>query len=121
MDRERFSELVAEAIESLPPQFLEKMDNVEVVIEGWPSREALLRAGLPPGQTLFGLYEGIPLTKRTSNYGMVLPDKITIYQGPIEACFRTPEEIRRQVQKTVIHEIAHHFGIDDERLDELGW
>jgi predicted Zn-dependent protease with MMP-like domain len=76
--------------------------------------------GLRPGQTLFGLYEGVPQTQRTSHYGLVLPDKITIFQGPIERLHRSPEAIREQVRRTVIHELAHHFGISDERLRELG-
>jgi predicted Zn-dependent protease with MMP-like domain len=120
MRRARFERLVAEALDSLPPEFQEKMENVEVVIDGWPSREQVRSMGLPPGQTLLGLYEGIPLTKRTSRYGQVLPDRITIYQGPVEACCRGSEEVRRQVRQVVMHELGHHFGISDERLRELG-
>jgi len=76
--------------------------------------------GLGPGQTLFGLYEGVPLTERSSHYGMVLPDKITIFRQPIEAYCRSEEEIRQMVRRTVLHELAHHFGIPDQRLRELG-
>jgi predicted Zn-dependent protease with MMP-like domain len=120
MNRPRFERLVAEALDSLPSEFQEKLENVDVVIRPWPTREELRRMGLSPGQTLFGLYEGVPLTKRTSRYGMVLPDRITIYQGPIEAYCRSAEEIRRKVRQVVMHEMGHHFGISDERLRELG-
>ena len=96
------------------------MDNVDVVIRPWPTREEVRRMGLPPGETLLGLYEGIPLTERTSRYGLVLPDRITIYQGPIEACCRGAEEVRSKVRQVVMHELGHHFGMSDERLRELG-
>lgn len=121
MERSEFETLVAEAVNSLPSEFMERLDNVDVVVETRPTRAQLTRADLPPGASLFGLYEGIPLTRRTSHYGMVLPDKITIFQEPIEAHFHTPAAIRHQVQRTVVHEIAHHFGISDQRLQELGW
>lgn len=120
MNRLRFERLVAEALDSLPVEFQEKIDNVDVVIKAWPSRQQVRSMGLPPGETLLGLYEGIPLTKRTSRYGQVLPDRITIYQGPIEAYCRSAEEVRRQVRQVVMHELGHHFGISDERLRELG-
>jgi predicted Zn-dependent protease with MMP-like domain len=96
------------------------MDNVDVVIEAWASRGEMEKAGLSPDETLFGLYEGVPLTERTTRYGLVLPDKITIYQGPIEAYCRSAEEVRRKVRQVVMHELGHHFGISDERLRELG-
>jgi len=96
------------------------MQNVDVVIQDWPTREELRRAGLPRGETLFGLYEGVPLTNRTSHYGLVLPDKIIVYQGPIEACCRTARDVRRKVLQVVLHELGHHFGISEERLRELG-
>lgn len=120
MKRSRFERLVAEALDSLPPEFQEKMENVDVAIEAWPSRDDVERAGLSPDQTLFGLYEGVPLTERTTRYGLVLPDKITIYQGPIEAYCRSAEEVRDKVRQVVMHELGHHFGISDERLRELG-
>jgi predicted Zn-dependent protease with MMP-like domain len=120
VNRPRFERLVAEALDSLPSEFQEKMDNVEVVIEYWPGREEEEIAGLPPDVTLFGLYQGVPLTERTSHYGLVLPDRITIYQGPIEAYCRTAEAVRRKVRQVVMHELGHHFGISDERLRELG-
>ncbi len=114
-----FQRLVEEALDSLPREIAARMDNVEVVIEDEPPPEAT--AGLPPGVTLFGLYHGIPLTARGNSYAGVLPDKISIYQGPIERSCRSNAEVREQVRKTVIHEIAHHFGIEDDLLHELGW
>ena len=113
-----FEDLVGEALDSLPDEFAAQMENVEIVVEDEPPREMLAR--LPRGTTLLGLYHGIPLTQR-GQYGNVLPDKISIYRGPITRMARTPDAIRHQVRKTVIHEIAHHFGISDERLHELGW
>lgn len=121
MVTEHFLELVREAVESLPEDIARAMDNVEIVVEPWPTREQLLAAGIIPGRgTLFGLYQGVPLTHRTRGYSLVPPDKITIFQGPITAVCRTDEAIREQVRQTVIHEIAHHFGISDERLREMG-
>lgn len=120
MNKSRFERLVAEALDSLPPEFQDKMENVDVVVEAWPSREDLESAGLSPDETLFGLYEGVPLTERTTRYGLVLPDKITIYQGPIEVYCRSAEEVRGKVRQVVMHELGHHFGISDERLRELG-
>jgi predicted Zn-dependent protease with MMP-like domain len=117
---EEFEQLVVQALDDLPEFFKEKLQNVEVVVADWPTRAELQAVGLKPGQLLFGLYQGIPQTKRTSHYGLVLPDKITIYRLPIEQICRTREQIIRQVQRTVKHELAHHFGIDDDRLRELG-
>ena len=113
-----FEQLVSEALDSLPEKFAEQMSNVEVVVEDEPPAEYL--RGLPRGHTLLGHYHGIPLTRR-GLYDRALPDKISIYRGPITRIYRTPDAIREQVRRTVIHEIAHHFGIDDDRLDELGW
>jgi predicted Zn-dependent protease with MMP-like domain len=117
---EQFERLVAQALDELPPYFQEKISNVEVLVKGWPSRRELHNAGVPSGHTLLGLYSGIPLTERTHNYGLVTPDTITLYQGPIEQVATKPEQIPEIVQHTVIHEFAHHFGISDNRLRELG-
>ena len=114
-----FEELVAEALDSLPEDLGAAMANVEVVVEQEPPAEFL--AGLKRHHTLLGFYHGVPLTSRGTTYDGVLPDKISIYEGPITRLARSPDEIREQVRRTVIHEIAHHFGIDDERLQELGW
>ncbi len=120
MDRRRFERLVEEAIASLPQDVREKMSNVAVIVERAPSRRAARRHG-HDGELLLGLYQGQPLTERDSRYGMVLPDTITIFQDNVEAVCRSDAEIREEVRKTVLHEIAHHFGIDDERLHDLGY
>jgi predicted Zn-dependent protease with MMP-like domain len=106
---ERFEELVAEALDGLPSELGRRMRNVAVVVadDG------------PPG--LLGLYEGIPLTRRDAGYSGVLPDRITIYRRAISAVCRSDEEVIQQVRVTVVHEVGHHFGIDDARLTELGW
>jgi predicted Zn-dependent protease with MMP-like domain len=107
---DEFEEIVAAALASLPDDLREAMSNVEIVIEDEP----------PAGQPLLGLYQGIPLTLRNSGYAGVPPDKITIYQGPLERHYgQDPELLRRQIRHVVLHEIAHHFGISDERLVEL--
>ena len=117
----QFEALVDEALASLPTTFQEKMNNVAVLVKTWPTQDDLQRAGVPPGHTLLGLYSGIPLTRRTSGYNLVAPDTITLYQGPIEAASGGElAQIRQQVRHTVIHELAHHFGISDDRLRELG-
>lgn len=124
MKREEFERLVAEALNSLPGEFLQTMENIEVVVEDWPSREDLEVAGLEARDryALLGLYHGIPLTERGLYYGGVQPDLITIYQRPIEAAVGPDADaLREQIRITVVHEVAHYFGIDDERLDELGW
>lgn len=115
-----FERLVAEALDGLPAFIQEKMANVEVLIEPWPTQQALIRAGVPRGHTLLGLYHGIPLTERTHNYAMVPPDTITLYQHPIERAAGAAEKVPELVRHTVIHEVAHHFGISDDRLRELG-
>jgi len=110
VDPGRFEEMVASALDGLPEELGRLMSNVAVTVEH--------RAG-PPG--LLGLYEGVPLTSRTTGYAGVLPDRITIYRQAICSICQTEQEVAAQVRKTVIHEIAHHFGIDDKRLRELGW
>ena len=109
---ERFAELVTEALDSIPDELGRMMDNVGVFIDDHS-----------PPRGLLGLYQGVPLTARGNGYGIgiVMPDRITIFRRAICAQCRTEDEVRKQVQVTVIHEVAHHFGIDDDRLDELGW
>lgn len=119
MDRERFEWLVAKAVADLPDEFRERMDNIDVVVQDEPTSRQLADAGLRRGETLLGLYEGVPLTQRSRSYGMVPPDKITIFQNPIEARCRGEAAIQREVQRVVKHEIAHHFGIGDARLRQL--
>jgi len=110
VEPERFEEMVVAALDGLPEDLGRLMSNVAVTVEH--------RRG-PPG--LLGLYQGIPLTSRTTAYAGVLPDRITIYRQAICAICRSEDEVAGQVRRTVIHEVAHHFGIDDDRLDELGW
>ncbi|MER3437029.1 MAG: hypothetical protein C4346_05175 [Chloroflexota bacterium] len=114
-----FQRLVARAVRRLPPNIVALLDNVEIVVEDEPTPAQLAKA--PGGQELFGLYEGTPRTARDSGYSMALPDKITIFRKPIERACATPADIAREVQITIIHELAHHFGIDEDRLIELGW
>ena len=106
----RFEEMVAAALDSLPEELGRLMRNVAVTVEHDPG---------PPG--LLGLYQGVPLTSRTTGYAGVLPDRITIYRRAICLICATEAQVVEQVRRTVIHEVAHHFGIGDERLDELGW
>jgi len=119
MNREEFERLVARAVNSLPEEFRTKLENVDVAVEDWPSRGQLNRARLRQGQTLLGLYEGVPLTRRGRHYGLVPPDKITLFQKPIEAKCKDEAEIAVEIQRVVRHEIAHHFGIGDARLKQL--
>ncbi len=110
VDDTEFESWAEEAIASLPPKLRTAMSNVAILIEEEP----------PAGMPLLGLYQGIPLTSRTSGYSGALPDKISIYRGPLERYYgRDRDELRRQVKRVVLHEIAHHFGISDERLHEL--
>ena len=95
------------------------MDNVAIVVEDDPSPEHLGAFGIRRGDTLFGLYQGVPLTERTSGYGLVLPDKITIFRHPIEGGCRTDQEVVFQIRKTIVHEVAHHFGIGDAELRRM--
>lgn len=110
-----------EALAQIPDQLWALIENVVVTVDEWPNRRQLDAARVAPGSTLLGLYEGVPLTVRTSQYGLVAPDKITIFRGPImQICPPIEDAIRAQVRQTVLHEVAHHFGISDERLIELG-
>ena len=119
MDRERFEQLVARAVEALPEEFQDRLENIDVVVADWPTKDQLASVGLKRGHTLLGLYEGVPLTRRSSYYGLVPPDIITIFQKPIEAKCRHDDEITDEIQRAVRHEIAHHFGIGDARLEQL--
>jgi predicted Zn-dependent protease with MMP-like domain len=120
MDRRTFERLVAEAIDGLPEAFRERLDNVEVVVEEWPDRETMRRAGVRHPSHLLGFYHGVPQTKRTHHYGLVLPDKISIYQRPIEWRCRNAEEVRATIRRVLQHEVGHHFGLDDEQLRRIG-
>lgn len=116
----KFEALVVQAMEEMPAFFKDRLHNIEVLIADWPTEDELEEAGLEPDELLLGLYQGIPLTERSGDYGMVLPDTITLYRECIAEVCDTPEEIVSEVQQTVKHEIAHYFGISDERLKELG-
>ena len=119
MDRERFEKLVAEAVNSLPEEFRARLENIDVVVEDRPTPEQLAESGIKRGVTLLGLYQGVPLTWRGRHYGLVTPDKITIFQKTIEAICRNDAEVKAEIRRVVQHEIAHHFGISDARLRQL--
>ena len=119
MNREEFAQLVTKAVEDLPQEFLTKLENIDVVLEEEPTPAQLRKSALRRGETLLGLYEGVPQTKRGIHYGMVLPDKITIFQKPIEAKCRNNAEPFAEISRVLKHEIAHHFGISDARLREI--
>lgn len=118
MTREAFEQLVNEGVRAIPQKFLDKLSNVVVVIEDEPTEEQLEHNRVRRGWTLFGLYEGVPQTARGSSYGWVLPDKITIFQKPIEEAAASREEIKELVKDTVWHEIAHHFGMNEGEVRE---
>jgi predicted Zn-dependent protease with MMP-like domain len=112
MSRERFEELVAEALDTVPEELTRLIDNCVVLVEDEPPAD---------DPDLLGLYDGVPLTERDSTYVMAVPDRITIFRNPTLAMCESEDEIVEEVRITVVHEIAHHFGIDDERLHELGY
>ena len=117
--KQDFHELVERALEELPPELAELLDNVAIVVEDWPDYSTPL-VDVEKGDVLYGLYEGVPLTQRTAGYYGFLPDKITIFRGPLERDFRQ-DELEEQVRITVVHEIAHYFGFGEDRIKELGW
>lgn len=119
MLRDKFLKIVIKAVADLPDEFQELLENVDIIVEDWPSREQLKQLGLSDRNELFGLYEGTPLTHRDQNYNLVLPDKITIFQKPLEADCRNEAELIEEIQRTVKHEIAHFFGSDEDTLDEI--
>ncbi|HUI08229.1 MAG TPA: metallopeptidase family protein [Verrucomicrobiae bacterium] len=115
-----FDRLVADGLSLIPDEIRGFMSNVEIVIEDEPSAELLEQLNVPPAETLFGLYQGVPLTERSTAYS-ALPDRIIIFRRPLLDEFDDPLDVRREVARTVIHEVAHHFGISDDRLTNLGW
>ena len=121
MTRSQFERLVERALRTLPRDFKARLANVAVVVEDDSTVQQRLAAGLGPEDELLGLYQGVPQPQRAAAYGMVLPDKITLFQRPIEARCRSEAEILSEVRHTLIHELAHHFGIDDARLEEIGF
>ncbi|OGL42908.1 MAG: hypothetical protein A2042_01840 [Candidatus Schekmanbacteria bacterium GWA2_38_11] len=119
MKMEEFEKLVERAISDLPAKFKKRMKNVAVVVEDEPSNEILLKMGLNSKQTLLGLYQGVPLSKRDSNYCNVLPDKITIFKKPIEAINQNKDRLEEEIKQVVIHEIGHYFGMDESDLEQI--
>ena len=119
MTRAEFEKLVSSALRKLPHPFREKLANIAVVVEDWADEETLADLGIAPPDTLYGLYRGVNLTERDSSYGNVLPDTITIYQGPIEEDAVDEAEMADIVRDTVIHEIGHYFGLDDDTMEQI--
>jgi predicted Zn-dependent protease with MMP-like domain len=119
MTRRQFEALVERALRHLPRKFKDKLANIAVVVEDRPAAETLAELGIEPPDTLYGLYRGVDLTHRDSGYGNVLPDTVTIYQGPIEEDCLDEEEMAELVRETVIHEIGHYFGLDDETMERI--
>ena len=119
VERDAFEELVRKALLVLPDEIARRMNNVDVEVQDNPTPGQLAATGVPPGHTLLGLYQGIPLTRRTSGYQMVPPDRIIVFQRPLEAAARSEEDLAQRVRDTVIHEVGHHFGISDARLREI--
>jgi predicted Zn-dependent protease with MMP-like domain len=118
--RERFEQMVADALDSIPAALGAEMDNVAVMVEEWPNAVQLAR--LAPGHTLLGLYEGVPVTRRGPlSYSGVTPDRITIFQGPLSRMAHDELDLAARVRVTVLHEVGHYFGMTDARLHELGW
>jgi len=118
-NRERFFEMVMKAIHELPPEFQERMENLDVIVADWPSQSQMAGSNIRSRYGLLGLYEGVPHTSRSRGYGMVLPDKITIFRKPIEARCRSWTEVEEEIGRVVRHEIAHHFGTGEETLRQI--
>jgi len=114
-----FERMVETAVRSLPEAFREQLHNVEFAVEDRAQAADVARMGLPPGATLLGVYRGVPLTKRGRGYNMALPDRIVIFRGPIQRLAQDEDDLARRVEHVVRHEVAHYFGISDERLHEL--
>jgi predicted Zn-dependent protease with MMP-like domain len=117
MKIEEFNKAIDDAVHNLPSEFLHKLENVEFIVEEWPSRQQLASAKLlhKKNVLLFGLYQGIPQTRR-AHYNLVLPDKVSIFKGPIESVCRTDDDIRQKIYDVIVHEIGHHFGLDEAKL-----
>ena len=121
LSRKRFEQVVTEALKGIPTELRKALDNIEVAIEDWPSEAQLADAGVEPDDLLFGFYHGTPLPERSPMEPYSLPDLITIFQGPLEEACETEDELRDEIRRTVVHEIAHYFGFDEDRLAELGY
>ena len=119
--RDEFEQLVLEALEALPEAFLPYMENLTVDVEDMPTPADCQAVGIANPSTLLGLYHGTPITNRSVHHSMQLPDRIAIYQNNIQRICRTRRQIVRQVTKTVLHEVGHHFGLDEHELERLGY
>jgi len=119
MTRRQFEALVERALRRLPAKFKDRLANIAVVVEDWPDDDTLEEMGIEPPDTLYGLYRGVDLTRRDASYGNVLPDTVTIYQGPIEEDAYDETEMTEMVRETVMHELGHYFGLDDDRLHQI--
>lgn len=116
-----FRNVLKQALEDLPPEFRDALRNVAVVVEDWPPDWLLDELGVPPEDTLYGFYHGVPLPERSVADPGGLPDKISIYRGPLEEDFPDPRELRREIRVTLLHEIGHYFGMDEEDLKRIGY
>ncbi len=121
MRQAEFEAIAAAAMDELPEKLLNALENVVVTVEDVPNADDLAEAGLEPGEEVYGLYVGIPLTQRTTGYTMVVPDRITLYKVPLERDFRDSEELRAQIRRTVLHELGHAYGMDERALEERGF
>lgn len=119
MTRRQFEGLVREALGVIPRHFRDRLDNVEVVVEDAPSPQLLAEMGMPAGETLFGLYQGTPLPERAWAHGNALPDRIVIYQRPLEEAFDDQDEMFEEVCLTLIHEAGHYFGLDEDQIEAI--
>jgi predicted Zn-dependent protease with MMP-like domain len=120
LERAEFIRIVRRALRDVPPPFREHLKQIDIVVKRRPSADDLEEAGLERGESMYGFYRGIPLTERDSGYNLVAPDVIDIYQEPLDEDFANVDELMAEIRATVLHELGHFFGIDDERLDELG-
>jgi predicted Zn-dependent protease with MMP-like domain len=122
VDRRKFRRLIEEALDTLPGEIRLRMQNVTVLVEEEPTTEQMQCAGLDPRQdTLFGFYEGSPLSERGHDFGMALPDRIILFYRPLVESFRSPAAIREEIRRTVVHEVAHFLGLDDDEIEDLGY
>ncbi len=119
LTRLEFEEIINEAVKEMPQVLREKMENVEIIIEEWPSKEVLDEMGIASRYGLLGLYRGIPMPERGTNYNFALPDAITLYQGPIESMGKDRDEIKKRIKEVVYHEIGHYYGFSEEELERL--
>ena len=121
MDRKVFEKLISDAIRELPEEFRKKLKNVAIIVEDYPSEELIERMDVSPDDTLFGVYEGVPLTERGFFAEPLYPDRILIFQRAIEDECDSPEQVKKELKITIVHEVAHFFGMDDDYLENIGY